>query len=198
MSKRNASRRSFLKKTSAISFAASTPYFFSNNNAISAEFRSLNDKAPIGLIGAGGMGVGNMEAAADYVDVVEIADVDSSHADKANEKLSGGKAKVSADYRNILDRDDIKIVHIATPDHWHTKPLIEAMFAGKDVLLRETSNADNRRRKNDSEGPKRDWSHRPSWYTTTKSVPTIHQSGCYGCRGSPWEDQTYSMCDRSG
>ncbi|MDB4766111.1 Gfo/Idh/MocA family oxidoreductase [bacterium] len=133
MSKPNDSRRSFLKKTSAISFAASAPYFFSNSNAMSAEYRSANDKIPIGLIGAGGMGIGNMEAAADYVDVVEIADVDSSHADKANKKLSEGKAKVSGDYRNILDRDDIKIVHIATPDHWHTKPLIEAMLAGKDI-----------------------------------------------------------------
>ena len=57
----------------------------------------------------------------------------ASHADKANKKLSDGKAKVSKDYREILERDDIKIVHIATPDHWHTKPLIEAMLAGKDV-----------------------------------------------------------------
>ena len=47
--------------------------------------------------------------------------------------MSGGKAEVFEDYRTILDRDDIDVIHVATPDHWHTKPLIEAMLAGKDV-----------------------------------------------------------------
>ena len=77
MDNSNSSRRRFLKQTSAVSAAAATPYFFSNTKAMSAEYRCLNDKAPIGLIGAGGMGVGNMESASKYVDVVAIADVDS-------------------------------------------------------------------------------------------------------------------------
>jgi predicted dehydrogenase len=37
------------------------------------------------------------------------------------------------DYRKILDRDDIDVVTIGTPDHWHTKIAIEAMQAGKDI-----------------------------------------------------------------
>ena len=91
------------------------------------------DRMPIGLIGAGGMGLGNIDAAKDWVDLVAIADVDEGHLRKANKKFGNGKADVYKDYRKILDRDDIKIVHIATPDHWHAKPLIEAMLAGKDV-----------------------------------------------------------------
>ncbi len=77
--------------------------------------------------------MGNMGAAKAWVDVVAIADVDKGRADTANEKLSGGKAEVFEDYRHILDNDKIKVVHIATPDHWHTKPVIEAMYAGKDI-----------------------------------------------------------------
>ena len=131
MSNSNSSRRRFLKQAAAASFA--TPCFFYSKPLMSAEYRCLNDKAPIGLIGAGAMGRGNMQAAKDWVDVVAIADADIGRAKKANEELSKGKADVSQDYRKILERDDIKIVHIATPDHWHTKPMIEAMLAGKDV-----------------------------------------------------------------
>ena len=38
-----------------------------------------------------------------------------------------------ADYRATIDRKDIDIVHISTPDHWHAKIAIEAMRSGKDV-----------------------------------------------------------------
>src|SRR4029434_4475716 len=37
------------------------------------------------------------------------------------------------DYRKILERKDIEVVTIVTPDHWHVKIGIEAMKAGKDV-----------------------------------------------------------------
>ncbi len=41
--------------------------------------------------------------------------------------------EVYEDYRKLLDRKDIDVVTIVTPDHWHTKIAIEAMKAGKDV-----------------------------------------------------------------
>ena len=131
--KSNQSRRNFLKKTVVAGTAASMPYFFWQPKTLASEIRSLNDRIPIGLIGAGGMGNGNMRAASKWVDVVAIADADSGRAESSNKGLSKGKADVYKDYRKILERDDIKVVHIATPDHWHTKPLIEAMLAGKDV-----------------------------------------------------------------
>ncbi len=133
MPKPHADRRSFLKTTAAVTAATSVPYFFSQPKTLADETQSKNDRIPIGLIGAGGMGSGNMRSASKWVDVVAIADADQNRLQSANKQLSGGKADLYADYREILDRDDIKVLHIATPDHWHTKPLIEAMLAGKDV-----------------------------------------------------------------
>jgi len=109
------------------------PYYFSQPTTFASEFRSKSDRIPIGLIGAGGMGTGNIDSAKEWVNLVAIADVDERNSRKANKKLGDNKADIYKDYRKILDRDDIKIVHIATPDHWHAKPLIEAMLAGKDV-----------------------------------------------------------------
>ena len=141
MSKKNDDRRSFLKKSVVAGTAAAVPYYFSSPT-VASEATSRKERLPIGLIGAGGMGIGNMTSAIDLVEVVAIADVDSSQIKRGKRKLEGESEKrkheaptpdIYADYQKILERDDIKIVHIATPDHWHTKPLVEAMLAGKDV-----------------------------------------------------------------
>ena len=133
MSIQSESRRTFLKTAASAVAVTSVPYFFAKQRTMADEPSSKNDRIAIGLIGAGGMGTGNMNSAKKWVDVVAIADVDSERRNKANQNLSEGKAQVYEDYRSILDRKDISVVHIATPDHWHTKPLIEAMYAGKDV-----------------------------------------------------------------
>ena len=130
MTKSVSSRRRFLLQTSA---AATIPYFAWNPRLLSDETRAKNDRFRIGVIGAGGMANGNMKAASAYCDVVAIADVDSSRAAASNEAMSKGKADVYSDYRKILERKDIDLIHAATPDHWHTKPVVEAMLAGKDV-----------------------------------------------------------------
>ena len=38
-----------------------------------------------------------------------------------------------ADFRELLARKDIDAVVIATPDHWHAIPVLEACKAGKDI-----------------------------------------------------------------
>ena len=128
-----ADRRAFLKSTAVASAATSVPYFFSKSKTLADETVSKNDRPTIGVIGSGGMANGNMRAAKQWVDVVAIADVDTNRAEKSNQTMSAGKADTYNDYREILERDDVDLIHVATPDHWHTKPLIEAMLAGKDV-----------------------------------------------------------------
>ena len=76
-----------------------------------------------------------------FADCVAVCDVDSEHAAKGKTRALEQNAKkgrertveVYEDYRKLLDRKDIEVVTIVTPDHWHSKIAIEAMKAGKDV-----------------------------------------------------------------
>ena len=129
MPNRNSQRRQFLKTTAAMGAGAATPYFFSSKSRAAEG----NERMKIGVIGSGGMASGNINTAKEWLEVVAVADADSGRADGFNNRFAGGKADVYADYREVLSRDDIEIVHIATPDHWHTKPVVEAMYAGKDI-----------------------------------------------------------------
>ena len=50
------------------------------------------------------------------------------------DKMTGNEdCAAYRDFREVLARDDIDAVVIATPDHWHAIPIIAAAKAGKDV-----------------------------------------------------------------
>jgi len=133
MSHSSKSRRDFLKTTTAGATAASMPWYFSTERTLADETRSKTDRLNIGVIGAGGMANGNMNTAKDWLNIVAVADVDEERRNEMNQRFSGGKADVFEDYRKVLEHKDVEVVHVATPDHWHTKPVIEAMLAGKDI-----------------------------------------------------------------
>lgn len=95
------------------------------------------ERVRIGCIGVGSKGRGDATAAKAYGDIVAICDVDRSHAEASNQKLAGGKAAIYEDYRKLIERKDIDVLTISTPDHWHTKICIDAMRAGKDVYCQK-------------------------------------------------------------
>ena len=45
------------------------------------------------------------------------------------------KGKAYADFRELLARDDIDAVVVATPDHWHVPVAVMAARAGKDAYV---------------------------------------------------------------
>lgn len=130
-------RRNFVKQAAAgAAVIASTPYFHSS---ASAAFTDKNERFNIGCIGVGSMGTGDAMGHARFGDVVAVSDVDSNHMDRARNHPEIGKGKADAykDYRKLLDRKDIDVVSIVTPDHWHTKMAIEALQAGKHVFCQK-------------------------------------------------------------
>jgi predicted dehydrogenase len=54
---------------------------------------------------------------------------------EAGLSVAKGKAKAYWRYQELLNAKDIDIVIIATPEHWHSQMVLDALAAGKDVYV---------------------------------------------------------------
>lgn len=132
------SRREFLQQSSrAAALAAAVPYFPWTRSAFANA--SKNDRPRIGCIGVGSMGTGDAHEHFKFGDILAVCDVDSRRVDaaKADPEIGNQKADGYGDYRRVLDRNDIDVVSVVTPDHWHVKIAIEALEAGKHVFCQK-------------------------------------------------------------
>jgi predicted dehydrogenase len=64
--------------------------------------------------------------------LLAVCDVDADHLKMAMD-IGGKDVDGYKDFREVLDRSDIDIIHIATPPHWHGLISIAAAKAGKDI-----------------------------------------------------------------
>ena len=130
-----ATRRHFLTQSAALAASSLlTPYVFTAEVADRSLPQSKNDQFGIGAIGMRYQGSVITEKARPYGPIVAIADVDRHVREQARASF-GSTPAIFEDYRNLLDRKDVDVVLIATPDHWHTKMLLDAFRAGKDVYI---------------------------------------------------------------
>ncbi len=75
------------------------------------------------------------------VQIVAVCEVDASRLEHAKQRVVSAYAgsdraracDTYVDFREVLARKDVDAVCIATPEHWHAEPIIEACKAGKDV-----------------------------------------------------------------
>ncbi|HME05543.1 MAG TPA: Gfo/Idh/MocA family oxidoreductase [Bryobacteraceae bacterium] len=94
---------------------------------------AANDRIQIAIIGAGGMGQGDVKSSlAAGGKLVAAADVYQGRLTRCQE-VWGKDVFITRDYREVLARPDVDAVIVATPDHWHQQISIDAMNAGKDV-----------------------------------------------------------------
>ena len=111
--------------------------------------------APSNRINIGAIGCGRISRTHDMpgvwkydnVRIVAVSDVDRRRLDDAKKLVENYYTKKSGkpysgvntyeDYRQLLADSDIDAVLISTPDHWHAKQAIDAVYAGKDVYLQK-------------------------------------------------------------
>ncbi len=126
------SRREFLAASAALVGSGITPTFFSPAVADDRKPRAKVERLGIGAIGMRYQGTVITLKAQAHGDVVAIADVDRHVREQARSSF-GSTPRIFEDYHDLLKRKDVDVVMIGTPDHWHSKMLIDAVRAGKDV-----------------------------------------------------------------
>ena len=122
-------RRDFVK-TSVLAFAGVSivPRHVLGGEGVTPPSETLT-KA---VIGVGGMGQGHLKSINPTSKLLAVCDVDEKHL-KTALQIGGEGVKGYKDFREVLARKDIDIVHIPTPPHWHALISIAAAKAGKDI-----------------------------------------------------------------
>lgn len=103
----------------------------------------------VGLIGSGWYGKSALLRLLQIepAEVVALCDVDSKMVAEAAEIVAGRQAskrtpRTYGDFRKMLKEEELDIVHVATPDHWHALAMIAAVKAGADVYVEKPISAD--------------------------------------------------------
>ena len=125
------SRRGFLRGTaSAVAF----PDVITSTALGNASTPGANDRVALGHIGVGNQGSYLFSRFQEVTAARSVAVADA-FADRRTHAATVCRGKAYADFREILARDDIDAVVVATPDHWHIPIAIAAARAGKDCYV---------------------------------------------------------------
>lgn len=120
-------RREFLKR-GAVAGAALT--IVPRHVLGGSGYLAPSDQLTKGIVGVGGMGLGHFNY--ENTRLIAVCDVDSNHLQRALDRAGKGVTGYH-DFRELIGRPDIDIVHIATPPHWHGVIARMAAEAGKDI-----------------------------------------------------------------
>ena len=119
--------------------------------SLAGRFSAFADDRPrrVGLIGSGWYGKCDLLRLIQVapVEVVSLCDVDrkmvaEAAAIVASRQASKKEPRTYHDYREMLNEKDLDVVLIATPDHWHALPMIEACRAGADIYVQKPISVD--------------------------------------------------------
>jgi len=133
MESNSLSRRNFL---AAMAAAAACPVLTAGPSgttiAAPEKPRDISSRLGVATVGLRYQGSVITHKAQLYGDIVALCDVDQ-HVREQGRAAFGSTPRIFEDYRDMIKRADVDVVLIGTPDHWHTKMIIDACRAGKDV-----------------------------------------------------------------
>lgn len=130
------SRRTFLGGVGA---TLAAPYIIPSAAMGADGATAPSNKINIGVVGTGGQAGGLTENAIKHENtrIVALCDVDQGRLAEAKKKVDDYYGDTACathhDFRELLARDDIDAVIVATPDHWHALVCVEAARRGKDI-----------------------------------------------------------------
>jgi predicted dehydrogenase len=132
-------RRAFLRKSAAAGAAISLPLIVPARALGLGGGVGASERITLGVIGIGPRCTYDLKAILQFPDVqcVAIADVQASRRDAGkslvDQHYGNRDCVLYRDMRELLAREDINAVLIATGDRWHATASIMAAQAGKDV-----------------------------------------------------------------
>ena len=135
-------RRAFLRQSaSALAGALAAPYILTSSALGQGGRPGASERVALGHIGVGSRGGGLLGGFLGLPEAQSVAVCDcfrsrrEEAATAVNQRYGDQGCAAYADFRELLARDDIDGVVIATHDVWHVPLAIAAARAGKDVYV---------------------------------------------------------------
>ncbi|HSJ67229.1 MAG TPA: Gfo/Idh/MocA family oxidoreductase, partial [Anditalea sp.] len=135
-------RRNFIKGSTAL-------FALTAIGAGAMDFSDDDKPYRVALIGAGWYGKSDLFRLIQVaqVEVIALADPDKNMLTEAgklvSERQKSGKVpKLYNDYREMLNKHQLDIVLIGSPDHWHALQTIDALKAGAHVYVQKPTSVD--------------------------------------------------------
>lgn len=106
-----------------------------------------SDRVVLGFVGLGQQGLSDFKSFSTCpgVQVAACCDVDSLKRERFKRRVEAWQKSLNVAprcdmyefYEDVLDRKDIDVIEVATPDHWHALVAIHACQSGKDVYCQK-------------------------------------------------------------
>ena len=108
-----------------------------------ARITGANGRIRVAVVGVNSRGGAHIDAVNKdpRATVSHICDVDTLVLEKAMEfaRKGGNEPKAVRDFRKLVEMNDLDVITIATPEHWHAPMAIMGVLAGKHVYLEKPS-----------------------------------------------------------
>ena len=128
---RQVTRRDFVKASAA---AVAAPYVITTTALGNQETPAASERVALGHVGVGNRGRSLLRGfrQCKAAECVAVSDAYKSRRESQAGAIGG---KAYADFRDLLAREDIDAVVVATQDHWHVPIAVMAARAGKDAYV---------------------------------------------------------------